>query len=253
MDEADVQLVAVVPGGGVTEGGGLGPHTRGPEQSGQQVGGGDPRVERRPEAAPGGVEEEVPAHRALPGEHRFDPAGIGTHQHVAVQEIAVHQVPALRAGVHQRPHPPGYRCGKGGQLPVAGQGAAPSVYQIPRIVDEASEKELPPAPGGRARLVPEDRGIRGRRDAEKGDKQAGEGGADGTGQLYRGVLKEPPVVTHRDGIGLPGRGSAYLPDLRHGQVRAGECHGHPVGLVPGRLRPEADDQLLAARPVCPRR
>jgi hypothetical protein len=253
MGEADVQLVAVAPGGGVAAGAGLGPHARAPEQPGQQIGGGDSRVERRPEAAPGGVEQEVPAHRALPGEHRLDPTGIGTDQHVAVQEIAVDQVPALRAGVRQCPHPPGDRRGKGGQLPVASQGAAPSVYQIPGIVGQASEKELPPAPGGRARLVPEHGGIRGRRDAEKGHEQAEEGGGDGTGQLHRGVLQEPPVVTHRDRIGLPGRGSAHLPDLRHRQVRAGEGHGHPVGLVPGRLRPEADHQLLAARPVGPRR
>jgi hypothetical protein len=127
MGEADVQLVAVVTGRGVAEGAGLGPHARGPEQPGQRIGGGDPRVPRRPETAPGGVEEEVAAHRALPGEHRLDPAGVRTHQHVAMQEITVDQVPALRAGIHQGPHPLGDRRGKGGQFLVASQGGAPSV------------------------------------------------------------------------------------------------------------------------------
>ena len=78
MGEADVQLVAVVTGRGVEEGAGLGPHARRPEQRGQGVGGGDPRVEWCPETAPGGIEEEVAAHRALPGEHRLDPAGVQT-------------------------------------------------------------------------------------------------------------------------------------------------------------------------------
>ena len=65
MGEADVQLVAVVAGRGVAEGAGLGPHGRGPEQAGQRVGGGDPRVPRRPETAPGGIEEE--RRKAAPG------------------------------------------------------------------------------------------------------------------------------------------------------------------------------------------
>src|ERR1700749_3141359 len=73
MGEADVQLVAVVAGGGVAEGAGPGPHARVPEQSGQRAGRGDPGVERCPEAAPGGIEEEVAARRALPGQHRLDP------------------------------------------------------------------------------------------------------------------------------------------------------------------------------------
>ena len=101
MGEADVQLVAVVTGRDVAQGAGPGPHGRGPEQAGQRVSGGDPRVPRRPETAPGGIEEEVAAHRALPGKHRLDPAGVRTHQHVAVQEITVDQVPALRG----RPSP----------------------------------------------------------------------------------------------------------------------------------------------------
>jgi hypothetical protein len=248
-----VQLVAVVAGSGIAEGAGLGPHTRGPKQIRQQVGGGDPRVERRPEAAPGGIEEEVPAHRALPGEHRLDPAGVRAHQHIAVQQIAVDQVPALRAGVRQCPHPPGDRRRKSGQLLIVCQGAAPPMHQISGLVDQASEKELPPAAGGRTRLVPDDRGIRSRRHAVEGDEQAGEGGGDGTGLLHRGVLKKPPVMTHRDGIGPPRRCGAHLPDLRHGQVRAAEGHGHPVRLIPRHLRPEADHQLLAARPVGPRR
>ena len=75
-------------------------------------------MERRPEAAPGGIEEEVTAHRAFPGEHRLDPAGVRTNQHVAVQEITVDQVPGLRAGIHQSPHPLGDRRRKGGQFPV---------------------------------------------------------------------------------------------------------------------------------------
>jgi hypothetical protein len=72
----------------------------------------------------------------------------------------MYQVPALRAGLHQGPHPLGDRRRKGGQLPVTSQGGAPSVYQFPGVVDEASEEELLPAPGGRARLVPDDWGIR---------------------------------------------------------------------------------------------
>jgi hypothetical protein len=149
------------------------PYARVPEQPGQGIGGGDPRMERRPEAAPGGIEEEVTAHRALPGEHRFHPEGVRAHQHVAVQEISMYQ--------------------------------------------------------------------------------AGEGAGEGTCLLHRGVLQEPPVVTHRDGIGPSGCGRAHLPDFRHGQVWAAEGHGHPVGLVPGHLPPEADHQFFAARPVGPRR
>ncbi len=114
VGEADVQLVAVVAGGGVAEGAGAGPHLGGPEQAGQRVGGGDPRVPRSPETAPGGVEEEVAAYRALPGEHGLDPAGVRAHQHVGVQQVAVDQVPALRAGIDQGPHPFGHRCREGG-------------------------------------------------------------------------------------------------------------------------------------------
>jgi hypothetical protein len=49
-----------------------------------------------------------------------------------MQEIAMYQVPALRAGLRQGPHPVSDRCWKGSQLLVASQGGAPSVYQFPR-------------------------------------------------------------------------------------------------------------------------
>jgi len=84
--------------GGVT--GAPGPD-RGAGHARGRLGGGDPRVPRRPEAAPGGVVEEVAADRALPGQHRLDPVGVRADQHVAVQEIAVDQVPG--PGVPGRP------------------------------------------------------------------------------------------------------------------------------------------------------
>jgi imidazolonepropionase-like amidohydrolase len=186
MGEADVQLVAVMAGGGVEEGAGQ-------------------------ETAPGGVEKEVAAHRALPGEHRLDLADVWAHQHVGVQQVAVDQVPALRAGIDQGPYPFGHRRREGGQLPVGGQAGAPSVDRFAGVIDQATEEELAPAPGGRGPLVPEHQGLR------------------------------------------AGRGRAHLPDLGHRQVRAGEGHGHPVGFVPGHLRPEADHQLVAVGPVGPRR
>jgi hypothetical protein len=227
VGEADVQFVAVVAGGG------------------------DPRVPRGPESAPGGVEEEVAAHRALPGEHRLDPAGVGAHQHVAVQQVAVDQVATLGAGIDQGLHPPGDHRREGGQLPVGGQASAPSVDRFAGVVDQAVQEELAPAHGGRGPLVPEHQGLRVGRHPVEGDEQAGENGGDGTGLLHWGVFQEPPVVAYRDGVGAPGRGRAHFPDLRHRQVRAGEGHGHPVGLVPGHLRPEADYQLFAGRPVGP--
>jgi hypothetical protein len=83
-------------------------------------------------------------------------------------------------------------------------------------------------------------GLRGPPGRGKGRRAGGEGGGDGVGLLHRGVLQEPPVITHRDGIGPPGRGRAHLPDLRYGQVWAAEGHSHPAGFVPGHLPPEAD-------------
>src|SRR3954447_4418613 len=104
VGEADLQLVAVVAYGGVDEGARVGPYGWVLEQSRQRVDGGDPRVEHRPpDTAPGGVVEEVPAQRTLPGKHRSDPATVRTHQHVGVQEIAVDEIAALGAGREQRP------------------------------------------------------------------------------------------------------------------------------------------------------
>src|SRR6266581_3874053 len=54
-------------------------------------------------------------------------------------------------------------------------GRAPSVDQFPGVVDQAIGEELAPAPGRRAPLMPDHRGIRAGRHAVKGDAQASEG------------------------------------------------------------------------------
>src|SRR5260221_22111 len=59
----------------------------------------DPRIPDGAEGAPGRVEQEVAAHRELPGEDRVRTAGVFGHQDVGVEQGPVDQVAPLGAGV----------------------------------------------------------------------------------------------------------------------------------------------------------
>ncbi len=61
--------------------------------------------------------------------------GNPAHQHVAVQQVAVDQVPALRAGIDQGLYPPGDRRREGGQLLVGGQAGAPAMDRFAGVID----------------------------------------------------------------------------------------------------------------------
>ena len=142
----------------------------------------------------------------------------------------MYQVSALRAGIYQGPHPLAGRRRQGGQLPITGQGGAPSVHQFPGVIGPAGEEELrqlPPArpPGARSPGRPGQAGTWYRATSRR--VRAGARAL----ACSAGVSSEPPVMTHRDGVGPPGRGRAHLPDLWYGQVRAGKGHRHPVGLI----------------------
>jgi hypothetical protein len=87
----------------------------------------------------------------------------------------------------------------------------------------------------------------------QGDEQVGEGPDEGRRQLDGCVLEEPSVVAHRDGVGTDVRCGPDIAYLRHGQVAARETHRRPVSLVPRSLTTEAENQLLVADAVPPRR
>jgi hypothetical protein len=181
----------------------------------------------------------------------LNPATVRTHQHVAVQEIAVYEVAALGAGPDQCLHPVADRCGQGREFRVGVQGGAPSVHPVPRIVHQPGEDKFPPAADRRACRVPHHRGSWGGGYPVERDEQAGEGVGDVIGALDWCVLQEPPVMTYRDGVGPSGRCATHLPYLRYRQIRPIEGHSHPVGFVPGTLTTEADHQLLPAHAVGP--
>jgi hypothetical protein len=84
--EPDVQLVAVVPHRSIDPGVGVVSDRGLPADAFPWVGGCDPRVpDGRAEGAPGRVEQEVTAQRALPGEDGVRTAGVFSNQHVGVE------------------------------------------------------------------------------------------------------------------------------------------------------------------------
>ncbi len=95
-----MQLVAVVPDRSIDPGAGVISHRGFPADAVPRVGGCDPRVpDGRAEGAPGRVEQEVTAQRALPGEDGVRTAGVFSNQDVGVEQISVDQVTSLGTGV----------------------------------------------------------------------------------------------------------------------------------------------------------
>src|SRR5258708_23665316 len=105
----------------------------------------DPRIPDGAEGAPGRVEQEVAAHRELPGEGRVRTAGVFGNQDVGVEQVPVDQVAPLGAGVDKAADASFTSPEDPVEVALRAEGCSPAVNRLRRVVSQAVTE--PGSPG----------------------------------------------------------------------------------------------------------